>query len=404
MAINVLEVIRQGQVGGGESHLLDLIAGFDNRVNPIVLSFTDGQMIEELTQRGVKCYVIRTSHPFDMRITKQINELILNENIQLIHAHGSRAASNVAFIAKKLRIPMVYTVHGWSFHQDQSFLIKHLRGWSEKIICKLSKEVICVSESNRVTGQEVFGLDQAIVIENGINLDRFNPDRKFKDIRQEFGFTDDDFVIGFVGRITLQKAPLDFVKSISLARQKDTRIKGLLIGQGDMEEETQEAIRQNGMEKYIRTSPFRNDVPDVLHAIDVFCLPSLWEGLSIALLEAMAMKKALVVTPTDGTKEVIIHQNNGLIANYSHPEELAEDYLLYLSHPKWKKEYEEAAISTVKERFDSRRVSQQVTDVYYDICPAIAPTPSSPQSTDKTSSTPPTQFPCDSRNHPHNKY
>ena len=54
MAINVLEVIRQGQVGGGESHLLDLIAGFDNRVNPIVLSFTGGQMIDALTQRGVK--------------------------------------------------------------------------------------------------------------------------------------------------------------------------------------------------------------------------------------------------------------------------------------------------------------------------------------------------------------
>ena len=143
MAINVLEVIRQGQVGGGESHLLDLIAGFDNRVNPIVLSFTGGQMIDALTQRGVKCHVVNTSHPFDVRITRQIKELILRENIQLIHAHGSRAASNVAFIARKLHIPMVYTVHGWSFHQDQSFFIKRLRAWSEKIICKLSKKVIC---------------------------------------------------------------------------------------------------------------------------------------------------------------------------------------------------------------------------------------------------------------------
>ena len=71
MAINVLEVIRQGQVGGGESHLLDLIAGFDNRVNPIVLSFTGGQMIDALTQRGVKCHVVNTSHPFDVRITRQ---------------------------------------------------------------------------------------------------------------------------------------------------------------------------------------------------------------------------------------------------------------------------------------------------------------------------------------------
>ncbi|WP_342989453.1 MULTISPECIES: glycosyltransferase [Bacteroides] len=367
MTINVLEVIRQGQVGGGESHLLDLIAGFDERVNPIVLAFTGGQMIDELTQRGVKCYVINTSHPFDIRITKQIKKLILDENIQLIHAHGSRAASNVAFIAWKLHIPMVYTVHGWSFHQDQSFLIKSLRAWSEKIICKLSREVICVSESNRITGQETFGLKNALMIENGINLKRFNPDGNFKDLRKEFGFTKDDFVIGFISRITLQKAPLDFVKSIALAHQKDDRIKALLVGEGDMEEVIKEAIRQNGMEKYIRTSPFRNDVPDILHAIDVFCLPSLWEGLSIALLEAMAMKKALVVTPTDGTREVITHQKSGLIADFGKPEKLAEYYLEYLTHPEWKVNYGEEAVSTIKKRFNSQRVSQQVIEVYYNI-------------------------------------
>lgn len=367
MIINVLEVIRQGQVGGGESHLLDLIAGFDERVNPIVLAFTGGQMIDELTRRGVRCYVINTAHPFDIRITKQIKKLILDENIQLIHAHGSRAASNVAFIARKLHIPMVYTVHGWSFHQDQSFLIKSLRAWSEKIICKLSRKVICVSESNWITGQETFGLKNALVIENGINLKRFNPDGNRKDLRKEFGFTEDDFVIGFVSRITLQKAPLDFVKSIAIAHQKDARIKALLVGEGDMEEETKEAIRQNGIEEYIRTSPFRNDVPDVLHAINVFCLPSLWEGLSIALLEAMAMKKALVVTPTDGTREVITHQESGLIADFGQPEELAECYLTYLHYPEWIESYGNAAMAVIQERFDSRRVSQQVTEVYYDI-------------------------------------
>ena len=159
----------------------------------------------------------------------------------------------------------------------------------------------------------------------------------------------------------------DSVKSIALARQKDKRIKALLVGQGDMEEETKEAIRLYGMEKHIRTSPFRSDVPDVLHAIDVFCLPSLWEGLSIALLEAMAMKKALVVTPTDGTKEVITHQQSGLIVDFGKPEELAECYLAYLHHPEWKEDYGVTAMSTIQERFNSRRVSQQVTEVYYDI-------------------------------------
>ena len=73
MAINVLEVIRQGQVGGGESHLLDLIAGFDNRVNPIVLSFTGGQMIDALTQRGVKCHVDNVA--LDSSLRERVNHL-----------------------------------------------------------------------------------------------------------------------------------------------------------------------------------------------------------------------------------------------------------------------------------------------------------------------------------------
>lgn len=56
------------------------------------------------------------------------------------------------------------------------------------------------------------------------------------------------------------------------------------------------------MNGYVYRSKFRTDVPDLLHAIDVYCLPSLWEGLSIALLKAMAMGKAIIATPTDGTK------------------------------------------------------------------------------------------------------
>ena len=365
--INVLEVIRQGQVGGGESHLLDLIAGFENDIHPVVLSFTDGQMIDTLRERGVKCYVINTSHPFDMRILQQLSDLIKKENIQLIHAHGSRAASNVAFTAKKLKLPLVYTVHGWSFHQDQSGIIKKIRAASEKIICKLSTKVICVSKSNRVTGEQTFGLKNAVVIENGINLTRFNPNGTFKDIRKEFGFTEQDFIIGFIGRVTLQKAPLDFVKSMVIAHQKEPRIKALIIGEGDMEADLKNTIKEYKAEGYIRISPFRNDVPDIHHAIDVFCLPSLWEGLSIALLEAMAMKKALVVTPTDGTKEIIVNEESGMIAPFSAPEELAVCYQKYFSHPELKEKYGENAMEVIKERFDSKRVSQQVTVIYKNI-------------------------------------
>ena len=363
--IRVLEVIRQGQIGGGESHLLDLVTGFQpDEVEPIILSFTGGHMIEELQIRGVRCIVLETQKAFDWKIQKQIQQIVRQEGIDLIHAHGSRAASNMFAVARRLHLPFVYTVHGWSFHQDQNKLVFALRALSEKLICHYAHRVICVSSSNRQTGMDVFGLKQADVIENGINLHTFNPNRSFTDIRQEFQIAENEFVVGFIARMTLQKAPLDFVKSIVLAHKQNPLIKGLLVGEGDMKQEVYHYIQCNHLEECFHLSDFRTDVPDLLHAIDVYCQPSLWEGLSIALLEAMAMKKPLVVTPTDGAREIIHHEQNGLIVDFHQPELLAQAYLRYASQPIFMKQCGENACQIVKERFDGSRVATEVRDIY----------------------------------------
>lgn len=363
--VKVLEVIRQGQIGGGETHLLDLVGHFNPcEVEAIVLSFTEGPMVNTLRQKGIKTYVVETSYPFDPRVLKQIKTIICQENIRLIHAHGSRAASNVFLLARQLRLPLVYTVHGWSFHQNQNALIYRLRCLSEKLICRYCRQVICVSESNRLTGEKEFGLKNAAVIENGINLEKFNPAKHYKDIRKELGFKTDDFIVGFIARLTLQKAPLDFIKSIILAHQENPRLKALIVGSGELQEEVQTWIEAQNARDYIITSPFRQDVPDLLQAIDVFCLPSLWEGLSISLLEAMAMKKALVVTPTDGTRELITHEVNGMIAPFSAPKKLCECYLTYAKRPELIERYAVINEDIIRRRFDCKRVSEKVTEFY----------------------------------------
>ena len=182
----ILEVIRQGQIGGGESHLYDLIYFLDkNKYEPVCLSFTDGEMITKLKQMGIRCHVIESQKPFDPHVQKQVKQLIQDEGIQIVHAHGSRAASNVLYTVKQMHIPFIYTVHGWSFHDDQSFLVRKLRSLSEKLICHYANDIICVSQSNADTGRDVFGLKSAHVIENGINLERFNPNLKFNNLRQE---------------------------------------------------------------------------------------------------------------------------------------------------------------------------------------------------------------------------
>ena len=370
--IKVLEVIRQGQIGGGESHLLDLITFMDKeRFEPVCLSFTSGEMINRLESMGIRCFVIDTLKPFDLKIQRQIISLMLMEQIQLVHVHGSRAASNLIWPAKKLHIPLIYTVHGWSFHDDQSWLVRTLRQWSEKLICSFANRVICVSQSNADTGRERFGLKDPIVIENGINLVKFNPNGQFNNLREAFGFAGDDFVAGFIARCTKQKAPLDFLEAIRLAHQKNPKVKGLFVGEGDMDAEVDAYIAAHQMTGYVYRSKFRTDVPDLLHAIDVYCLPSLWEGLSIALLEAMAMGKAIIATPTDGTKEVLTHEDNALLIPYSQPHALADSITRLLDDHDLYLQCGNHARQLVARRFDAQRVSDVVSEMYEQIANGI---------------------------------
>ena len=363
--IKVLEVIRQGQIGGGESHLLDLVTFLDKeRFEPVCLSFTDGEMITRLQAMGVKCHIIDTLKPFDMKIQRQIVQLMQDEQIQIVHAHGSRAASNMVWPARKLHIPLIYTVHGWSFHDDQSWPIRVARQWSEKLICSMADSVICVSQSNADTGRERFGLEGAYVIENGINLERFNPGNSFADLRREFGFSPDDFVAGFIARCTKQKAPLDFLNAVRMAHERNPRVKGLFVGEGDMDAEVDALIADRGMNSYVFRSKFRTDVPELLSCINVYCLPSLWEGLSIALLEAMAMGKAIVATPTDGTKEVIAHEDDGLVIPFERPAALSEAIIRYCADRSLYEQCGQHAIQLVARRFDARRVSDMVSEIY----------------------------------------
>ena len=368
MKMRVLQVIRQGEVGGGESHVIDLTLGLRQRdvVEPIVLAFTDGPMISLLRDAGVQCFVIATHRAFDIRVYYKIKELVVHERVDLVHAHGSRAASNMIAVCKRLDIPMLYTVHGWSFHQGQSWLAGCLRRLSEKMICSRACRVICVSQSNLQTGIEAFGLrrEKCTVVENGVNLSRFNADATYPDLRSELDFKADDFVCAFICRITAQKGPLDFVEAVIQAHERNPHIRALMVGDGDMATEVHTYIKEHACEGCFVHLPFRDDVPALLAAADLFCLPSLWEGLSIAMLEAMAMRKPVVVTLTDGARDLIQDHRNALVVPPSQPSRLAEAILEASESPELCLRMGQRACALVRQRFDAARVADQVADIY----------------------------------------
>ncbi|MCJ8163624.1 glycosyltransferase family 4 protein [Pontibacter sp. E15-1] len=322
--IRVLETIRQGKVGGGETHVLDLVEELDKeRYEPVVLSFTDGPMVDRLARMGVRTHVIPTERPFDYTKWKEVKTLLQDEKIDVVHAHGTRANSNVFWPSKSLRLPLIYTVHGWSFHADQAPLIKLYRTLGEKFLLRNATQAVCVSLNNYKDGADRFNMQHACIIRNGINLSRFNPEVCQPDVRKELGIGKETVLVGFVARMTIQKDPCTLLRALArIPKEIDLRL--LLIGEGDLQDETVRLAHELEIEDRVIFSGFRQDVPAVLQALDIYCLPSLWEGLPIGLLEAMAMENAVIATAIDGTKEVIEHRVDGLLLPPQHPELLAD--------------------------------------------------------------------------------
>ena len=366
--IRVLECIRQGKIGGGESHLLSLTAHLDrNRFEPVVLSFTDGPMMERLKEMGVETRLIYTEKPFDIRVWGKVKRLLKGEAPDVIHAHGTRACSNVLWAARKLGIPVIYTVHGWSFHQDQHPLVRRLRIRGEKYLTGRSRVNISVSASNQQSGKEMIPKFDSIVINNGIDQHKFDPNRTYKDVRAGLGIPPDVVLVLFIARFTAHKQPLTLIRAFAKAL---TLLKGsadvylLMVGDGDEKEAGVGLAGELGLKDKVRFEAFRQDVPDVLHAADIFVLPSLWEGLPIGLLEAMAMRKAVIGTRVDGTREVLRDGDNGLMVEPGDVDALAAAIVRLVGDKTLRESLRTRAYETVRQRFDAATMTRAIEDIY----------------------------------------
>lgn len=286
------------------------------------------------------------------------------EQFDIVHAHGTRAMSNVFWAANSLNIPLLYTVHGWSFHPDQSKIIQKVRELSEKLLTSKADLNICVSRSNEVDGQKRFRIKRSTVIYNAVDLKRFNYLKSGKDVRKELNISKDKVVIGFIVRITGQKDPMTMVRAMSYVVERNKNAVLLVVGEGDLEAVMQAEVKMLNLEDNVVFQPFRSDIPDVLNAIDIYCLPSLWEGFPIGILEAMAMKKAVVASPVDGNPEIVEHRKTGFLVENENPEKLAETLSLLVDNDKLRKEVSENGYDYLISNFGINRLIKEVQNVY----------------------------------------
>jgi glycosyltransferase involved in cell wall biosynthesis len=312
----------------------------------------------------VPAHVIESEKAFDITVWKQVKRFMQQQQVDIVHVHGTRANTNVLWAARSLQLPLVYTIHGWSFHEGLHPVMKHARIAAEKYITRKAQVNICVSESNRQTGLRAFGGFNAEVIRNGVNPQKFNPAAAYPDVKAACGIPAHHLVVGYIARMTLQKDPVGMIKAFATVAAQIPDITLLMVGGGELQQSARDTAASLHISDRVVFQDFRQDVPALLNAMDIYCLPSLWEGFPIGVLEAMAMGKAVVASDVDGTREAVDHEHNGLLVPPSDSAALATAIIRLARDFSLRKRLQQKAIDTIRSTYNVTGMTRNIEAIY----------------------------------------
>jgi glycosyltransferase involved in cell wall biosynthesis len=316
-----------------------------------------------LAEQGIEVHHLGRGR-FDPRILTDLVSLARRRNARILHVHGYSAADFGRLAAPLAGAKLVLHEHFADPRMPayQALADRALRG--------LAHGAIAVSGSTRefLMRERFVPEDRVRLIWNGAPLDEFAPvprERALR-VRRELGIADDAPLVGTIGRLNAQKGHRFLIDAAALvlARRPEARV--LVAGDGDLMHELRAQAARLSLADRVVFTGHRTDVPDLLGALDVFCLSSLYEGTPLALFEAMAAGKPIVSTAVDGCREVLADGTTALLVPPSDPGALAAAIERLLGDPRLRGDLAGAALAASR-RYDVQACVDQMQAFYDDL-------------------------------------
>ncbi|MDZ7262167.1 MAG: glycosyltransferase [candidate division KSB1 bacterium] len=333
--INVLHVIDKFSMDGVNpsscSHLfLEWVPRFDpSRFNIFVCGLKRPEPAGRwLENQGIKVFYLHKGK-FSLSSVSALIELIEREKIDLLHLHGYSSANFGRIAARKKGIPAIVHEHAILKVLPHQFVMDFLLRNKTDAAVAVSGAVKEFMSRGRSIPE-----DKITIISNGINLEQFQPAEAATVLakKQELGIPPDYKVVGTITRLREEKGNQYLLEAAARVVRKFPNIKFVIVGDGPLRGELEVYAQQQGISNSVIFTGFCNNVPLMLSVFDIKVIASLREGFCLALLEAMAMGKAIVSTNVGGIPEIAEDGKTALLVPPADAGALAEKILELLYH------------------------------------------------------------------------
>ncbi len=364
--LRVLHLILSLGVGGAEKLVYDMSLACDPSkitASACCLNIV-GPLGEDLIRRGYKVHYLKRSPGLDISLIRRIRRLIIEERIDVIHAHQYTPlfyGALAAFSVKNTRIIM--TEHGRLFPDKKNWK----RCLFNPFLTAMTNKLISISERTKTAmmKNDNFPGYKIKVIYNGVkqlaDKQRIDPEAK----KTLLGLRKDWKVVGTAARLDEIKNFPMMLRSFKGVLENEPDSCLLIAGKGPKEAELKKLASELNISERVFFLGLRMDLDEIYQVYDVFVLTSLTEGISITVLEAMSAGLPTVVTDVGGNPEIVVNEKTGYLVPLGDEKKMAQRIIELLRDPQQRGDMGERGKARVKECFSFDRMLESYLDLYY---------------------------------------
>jgi len=344
------------RIGGAENLVCDMARLQSRQGNEVIICSLESQQasLRKVEETGFRIIYLNKRGGKDFRLLFRLVRLLKKEKPDILHTHNKAPLIYGALMRFLTRTPvLVNTRHGQG-RLHQSFFIWNAYDFIVAVSHSAKNELL---EHNRIEKNKVR------VIHNGIDIQRFN----ILDAADQSLQKNGKIVIGIVARLDYYKDLPNLITSFQKVLTRINNAELWIVGDGNLRDDVEHRLKVLGLKEKVKLWGWQKDIAFFDRQIDVFVLPSLTEGISLALLEAMACGCPVVATRVGGNPEVVVDGQTGFLVPPKDPEAMAEAIITILQDKRMAQSMGEAGRRRVEEKFSLARMVNEYQKVYEEV-------------------------------------
>lgn len=365
----ILFVSHGAALGGSPISCYNLMTQLDRQqFTPIFVCREEGPILQRIRSAGITSYIVKDKGFWGLYYINQFLRIIKKENIGIVHLNTLTSYYKYPALAAKLaRLPIV-----WFVREDpESKRGKRLFPW----IRRLADVIVPVSYDTRDKMFPGGNYIKVKVVHNGIDLHEFRP-LPNNVLHNKFNIPGHAKLVGTITSLEERKGVEYLLRAVPIVKQRCSNFRIIIIGEDRTQSKNylakmKQIIQEEGIEKDVILTGPMHDIPTIMNSLDIFVLPTLWEGLARTILEALACAKPIVATRVGGNPEQIDDGINGLLVPPKNPEKLAEAIIQLLQDSKKRLKMGQASRLKAKSDFSIKRNIEETEKIYHALKPKV---------------------------------